>query len=148
MKKIYLLITLLAVLTFTGCLDFGEDEETTTPTKDQVNRCRSEMYLKPSVKITSLGFKLRGSGIDDAIWFKFKTDSANLAEIFDVATVDISKFEDDFKFIYEMKELKWWDVESKKLHGGQVSLPNARYMDVGAEKTEEGYVIYIMWFET
>jgi len=147
-KKIHLLIALLLALSFAGCLEFGKDEETTTPTKAQVDRCRSEMHLAPSAKITPLGLKLEGSGIDDVIWFKFKTSSANLAEIFDSTIVDTSRFANEFTFVHEMNQLKWWDVKGKALFGGQVSLPNARFMNVGVKKTEEGYVIYIMWHQT
>jgi hypothetical protein len=46
-----------------GCLDFGIDPETIPSTQDQVNRCRSEMYLNPLMSISSLGFKLEGVGI-------------------------------------------------------------------------------------
>ena len=60
MKKTHLLTALLVALFFAGCLKFGEDEETITPSKAQVDRCRSEMYLNPSAKITPLGFKLEG----------------------------------------------------------------------------------------
>ena len=144
----HFLMALLVALSFAGCLEFGKDEETIMPTKAQVDRCRSEMYLNPSVKITPLGFKLEGSGIDDAIWFKFKPESIDLVEIFDSKVVDISKFKNDFTFLPEMKNLKWWDVKGKKLLGEQVSLPNARVMNVGVEKTENGYMIYIMWHET
>ena len=147
MRKSYLLIVLLLILSLAGCLDFGKDEETTSPTKAQVARCRSEMYLNPSMKITPLGFKLEGSGIDDAIWFKFKTNIVEVQEIFDDKVVDTSKFEDNFTFTHEMNELKWWDVKGKKLLGGQVELPNVRFMNVGVEKTNEGFVVYIMWHE-
>jgi len=147
MRKSYLLIVLLLILSLAGCLDFGKDEETTSPTKAQVARCRSEMYLNPSMKITPLGFKLEGSGIDDAIWFKFKTNIVDVQEIFDGKVVDTSKFEDYFTFTHEMNELKWWDVKGKKLLGGQVELPNVRFMNVGVEKTNDGYVVYIMWHE-
>ncbi len=147
MRKSYLLIGLLLILSLAGCLDFGKDEETTSPTKAQVARCRSEKYLNPSMKITPLGFKLEGSGIDDAIWFKFKTNIVDVQEIFDGKVVDTSKFEEYFTFTHEMNELKWWDVKGKKLLGGQVELPNVRFMNVGVEKTNDGYVVYIMWHE-
>ncbi len=149
MRKSYLLIALLPILSFmfTGCLDFGKDEETTSPTKAQVSRCRSEMYLNPSMKITPLGFKIEGSGIDDAIWFKFKTDASDVDKIFDSKVVNTSKFKDGFTFIHKMDELKWWDVRGKKLLGGQVELPNVRFMNVGIEKNDEGYLVYIMWHE-
>ena len=135
-------------LVFTGCLDFGEDEQTTTPTKDQLSRCRVEMYLKPSMKITPLGYKLEGSGIDDAIWFKFKTDVSDLKEIFDSKVVDTSKLKDGFAFAHDMDGVKWWDTKGKDFLGGQVELPNARFMNVGIEKNDDGYLVYIMWHET
>lgn len=80
--------------------------------------------------------------------FKFKAEPASLSEIFDGKVVDTSKFENDYMFLHEMKNLKWWDVNGRKLLGGQVSLPNARFMNVGVKKTEAGYVIYLMWHET
>ncbi len=46
-----------------------------------------------------------------------------------------------------MTELKWWDVKGKKLLGGQVELPNTRFMNVGVEKNDDGYLVYIMWHE-
>ena len=88
-----------------------------------------------------------GSGIDDSIWFKFKTDTVDLREIFAGKVVDISEFKSDFTFGHGMTELKWWDVKGKSLLGGQVSLPNVRFMNVGIEKIHDGYVVYIMWHE-
>lgn len=142
-----LLMLLAVVLSCSGCLEFGNDEETSSPTKKQVDRCRSEMYLNPSMQITPLGYKLEGSGIDDAIWFKFKTDVSEAQEIFDIKVVDTSKFQIGFSFIREMTELRWWDVKNKELLGGQVELPNVRFMNVGIEKNNEGFVVYIMWHE-
>jgi hypothetical protein len=139
---------LLILTVCTSCLKFGDDEETTPPTSVQVDRCRSEMYLNPSVDIIPLGYKRIGSGIDDAIWFKFKTTATDLTEIFDSTVVDVTTFTSPFTFDFEMEGVRWWDVEGKTLLGGQVSLPNARYMNVGIYRTEEGCVIYIMWHET
>ncbi|VAX38797.1 hypothetical protein MNBD_PLANCTO02-1757 [hydrothermal vent metagenome] len=149
MKNLYLLIVLLSAFSFmlAGCLNFGKDEETTSPTKAHVSRCQSEMYLNPSMKIIPLGFKIEDSGMDAAIWFKFKTDTSDLHKIFVGKVVDTSKFKNDFTFIHEMDELKWWDAKDKKLVGGQVRLPNVRFMNVGIEKNGEGYIVYIMWHE-
>ena len=149
MRKSRLLIAVVPVFSLmsAGCLNFGKDEETTSPTEAQVSRCRSEMYLNPSMKITPLGFKLEGSGIDDAIWFKFKTDISNVREIFDSEVVDTSTFKDGFAFANDMDELKWWDAKGKRLLGGQVELPNVRFMNVGIEEDGDGYVVYIMWHE-
>jgi len=142
------LFLLLITISFTGCLDFGNNEETTSPTEVQVERCRAEMYINPSIEITTLGFKLEGSGIDDAIWFKFETNIMDLHQIFDSNIVDTYKFENNYTSLYEVNGLEWWDVKGKKLIGGQVELPNVRFMNVGIEKKEKGYVVYIMWHET
>lgn len=147
MKISRLLMSLVVTLSCSGCLEFGNDEETTSPTKEQVDRCRSEMYLNPSMQITPLGYKLEGSGIDDAIWFKFSTDVSEVKELFDIKVVDTSKFQTGFSFIHDMTKLKWWDVKNNELLGGQVELPNVRFMNVGIEKNNQGFVVYIMWHE-
>jgi hypothetical protein len=146
-RSVMILISVLLV-TAIGCFGFGRDEETTTPTESQMNRCRTEMYLNDSVEIMPLGFKLLGWGIDDAIWFKFETNVDDLSQVFDTTVVDTSKFKEGFTFMDKMEKMKWWDVQGKRLLGGEVSLPNGRFMNVGAEKVDEGYVIYIMWHET
>jgi len=108
MRKYNLFNTILLLMlsaVFTGCLDFGKDEETTSPTKSQVSRCHARMYLNPSIKITPVAFKFLGSGIDDAIWFKFKADVSDLHKIFDSKVVDTSRFKYGFSFIHEMKNL-------------------------------------------
>ncbi|NLW83104.1 MAG: hypothetical protein GXY41_01670 [Phycisphaerae bacterium] len=148
MIKKYLIIVLFSLTALTGCLKFGNDEETNTPTTDQVARCKSEMYLNSSATVIPLGYKLLGSGIDDAIWFKFKIQCTDISEIFDTKIVDITKFKHGFNFFHDMKNLEWWDVSGKDLIGGQVSLPNARCMNVGLLKIEDGYIVYIMWHET
>jgi hypothetical protein len=150
MKETYTITIaiLVLVISTTACLDFGSDEETTTPTESQVNRCRAEMYLNDTVQITPLGFKLEGSGIDDVIWFKFETNTTDLSQVFDTTVVDTDKFTEHTNVMSDLQDVEWWDVEGKDLLGGQVSLPNVRYMNVEAEKIEGGYVIYIRWNET
>lgn len=149
-KRSYMLmiVTAASLVTTMGCLDFGKDEETLTPTQSQVQRCRAEMYVNDTVNITPLGFKLEGSGIDDAIWFKFKADANDLAQVFDTTVVDVDKFEESAHVMPVLKDVEWWDVEGKSLLGGRVALPHARFMNVGAEKVDGGYVIYVMWHET
>ena len=141
-----IIIFVFTVGTTVGCLSFGTDEETTSPTESQVSRCQTEMYLNDALKITPLGYKLLGSGIDDSIWFKFRVDVNDLSQVFDTSVVDTSSFENFV--MYERDELAWWDVKGKELVGGEISLPNARYMHIGAEKIDGGYIIYIMWTET
>lgn len=145
MKKIFLFIFLSGI---SGCLDFGEDVQTEKPTASQVSFCRKIMYLNPGLKITPLGFKLLGSGIDDAVWFKFKTEETSLSRIFDTTVMDVTGFAENFRFWSASDDLSWWDVENKIFTGGAVSLPAVKVMNVGLEKTETGYVVYIMWHET
>ena len=89
--------SLLMMLLFSGCLGV-KVEETTSPTKEQVNRCRSEMYINPSIRIAPLGFK-HVRYRDDAIWFKFKTDVSDVQKIFNAKVVDTSKFQAGFTFV-------------------------------------------------
>jgi hypothetical protein len=148
--KRYWIVILIVLITTLSCLDFGDDLETTSPTEEQVQRCRQEMYIRDSADITPLGFALLGSGIDDVIWFKFSTDADDLSQVFDTSVVDVSEFEDKVMSADDLWEIEgeWWDVKDKDLVGGSVALPNARFMSVGAEKADEGYVIYIVWNET
>ena len=139
-------IALLSVVLFFGCLGFGKDEETINPTLQQVSKCRELMHLNPSLDITPLGYKLLASGIDDAIWFKFRADTVSLNEIFNLSTI-AKEFSEGFVLIPE-KGLNWWDVVNKNFIGGQVSLPNSKFMNVGIEKEMDGLIIYIFWFET
>lgn len=150
MKSLTVFIVLtLSLISVKGCWNFGfgEDEETTTPNEKQVSRCIAEMYLNPSIKLTPLGYKLQGSGIDDSIWFKFKTDSTDLSLIFDTSVVDISQFQENFSFSNSPKGINWWDVTAKNLLGAEISLPYVRYMNVGIEKKDDSYIIYIHWYE-
>lgn len=139
---------LVPVLLLAGCLKFGRDVETTSPSASDLQRCRAEMYLEPDLDLTPLGFKLEGSGIDDAIWFKFRTEADDLSQVFQEDVVDISSFQEGFSSLYPVPGLSWWDVEGKAMYGGQVRLPLARVMNVGAVSTESGLMVYVLWHQT
>jgi hypothetical protein len=130
-----------------GCLDFGKDYETTHPTEKQIQHVKTIMYLNQNIKLSAVGYKVSGSGIDAAVWFKFKINGATYSDIFDKTKVSIGDFKNNYSLTAE-KNLQWWDVKDKKFVGGQVSLPDAKFMDVGIEKIKEGFMIYIFWFET
>jgi hypothetical protein len=146
MKNVFLITSIILSVILSGCFKIGQDEETTSPTKTQISRCFSEMCLNPDLKIIPLGYRLK-SGIDAAIWFKFET-GADISEIFDSTIVDTTKFSQNYLFLNEIEGRKWWDATGKSLLGGQVQLPNARFMEVGIEKTDNGFIVYIMWLET
>lgn len=134
-------------LLLSGCLDFGPNVTTTTPSASDVSRCRAEMYIDPDVKIQPKGFKLT-SGIDDAIWFKFNAETPNITNVFRDDVVDSSLFRKGFT-LHSDSLPSWWDVSLQSLTGGQVSLPNARFMNVGYFDNGDGTLtVYIMWHET
>ena len=62
--------------------------------------------------------------------------------------MDTTKFKP--KFTLDSNALpSWWDVSAKPLTGGQVALPNARFMNVGYSGNDDGSLtVYIMWHET
>lgn len=137
----------LLPLLLSGCLSFGSDVETASPSPEQVARCVAEMYINPGVVIRPLGFKLLGSGIDDAIWFKFET-TANVQSLFNLKIVDTSGFSESSNQAQDGQGPSWWDLSGKKLLGGQVQLPNARFMNVHIEKKGDRNIVYILWHET
>ena len=144
--KNYIAISCLAILT--GCgLQFGTDETTTQPTQAQLARCRAEMYLQTNLVFQAHGMKLLGSGIDDAIWLKFSCEVTDPAHIFQTNIVVVSNFRNGFKQS-PSKDIPWWDVKGRNLSGGQVAIPNARYMNVGIDAAGTNSVVYIMWHET
>ena len=130
-----------------GCLKFGPDVSTTTPTSADVARCRTEMYIDPDIHIRPQGFKLT-SGIDDSIWFKFVAETSDITDVFAVHVVDTSSFTKKFALRSD-STTSWWDVPAHSLTGGQVSLPNARFMNVGyRDNADDTLTVYIMWHET
>jgi hypothetical protein len=62
--------------------------------------------------------------------------------------VNVSSFKQNTSYLYPVKGLKWWDVKGENLFGGQISLPDAKFMNVGLLKTDNGYIVYISWSET
>ncbi|MBN1499249.1 MAG: hypothetical protein JW982_03795 [Spirochaetes bacterium] len=147
MKKEFVLLFLVCFFSCTsGFLSFGSDEETISPTPEQVAICRNEMYLNQILPIEPLGYKLLGSGIDDAIWFKFKTEEKNISEYFSKNAVNTDNFKHDFQMFPE--DISWWDVENKKFFGGNAELPNVKFMTIAIEEKTDYNVVYIMWHET
>jgi hypothetical protein len=130
--KIFLSM-IAALALFSGCLDFGKDEETMNPTANQIDYCRKIMHIRSDLKIIPLGYKLIGSGID--------------TRIFDSACPFSAEHNGSF-VMNKGDGPQWWDVEGTNLTGGQIFLPGAKYMDVGIHKKKKGCTVYIFWFET
>ena len=103
------------------------------------------MYISTELEIEALGQKYLGSGIDDAIWFKFKTSEDDITKPFDPEFIDNKSFS-DFS-LTPSSDLDWWDIEGKTLTGGQVELPNVKILNIGIHKQVDGYIVYCMWHE-
>ena len=146
-KTLHILACCIFAVLSNGCLDFGDDIQTTTPSKKQIDDCIHRMHLNPSLKIEPVGYMFQGSGIDDAIWFKFYTDSNDIDKIFLKKFVDKAKFKEGFTFSQDRADLKWWGSSNKTFYGAQVELPKSKFMNVGIEKIDDKYAVYIMWHE-
>jgi len=120
------------------------DVQTTSPTLEQVRQSQNEMYLNKNIVIEPLGFKFIGSGIDDSVWFKFRTET-KIADIFNSEVVDLELLSKKYSMISSV-EIEWWNIGDKALLGGQISLPNNKIMNVGIDDRGGGVsVVYIMW---
>ncbi len=144
----YCLITAAVLTVSCGCISFGEDVNTTDPAPEHVERCRLEMHILPEVEIEPEGFFLLGSGIDDAIWFKFTTTSA-MTEIFDPLIVDPDSLADVSDRFTGLEDAPWWDAPGRELTGGAYELPGVRFMLIGMEELPHGgTTVFVMWNET
>lgn len=144
MKKKFVIFCLMALI-LNGCGLFGPDVVTETPTPEQIARCRAEMYLMADLALEAKGLKIV-EGPDTAMWFKFVVVKQPLDKIFQPEVVDVSKFAPGIRFT-ETTLPAWWDVQGKTFLGGNVALPNVRYMRVGIDEHGEALTVYIMWHE-
>lgn len=89
----YTILFALPLLTGCGITVTTNDVSTTTPTNEQVARCRNVMYINPEIDITPLGYAIE-TGMDDVIRFKFVANTDDPSTLFDSAQVDATKFTD------------------------------------------------------
>lgn len=143
--RFFILCSLVALSS--GCLNFGSDTKTNVPTEEQISQCRALLHLNPDLQIDAKGYAYYGTGIDDLLVFKFETNVTTPDEIFDTEKLDITSLKDNYKLPSKFKDLAWWDIEGKTFYGGQISLPKAKYLEIGIEKTDQGSTVYLFWFE-
>ena len=158
MKNTCILLLLCSVLLSSGCDPFGTPppDVSTTPNAEQVDYCRSVMYLNPSIDIQPLGYYYQHAFLDDAINFKFNALTDDLANIFlpeHVPSENLVERETPYLLDQDIGE-KWWDPPKPKLIGDSFTVPDprtkgARGLNVGLVKNQEGgYTVYVFWFET
>lgn len=147
-RRLWLAVLLAVILLPSlGCLNFGDDVSTTTPTPAQIARCRAEMYLSPDSNIAAKGFHLLGSGIDDAIWFRFTAETDAIANVFQPEHVDVTTMQ-PAEELESGPEETWWST-TDALQGARYSLPNARFMTVHYADNSDGTLeLFVAWFET
>lgn len=143
----YLFMTLL-LLSGTGCLNFGSDIETNSPTEEQITFCREVMHISDGIDIEPLGIRILGSGIDDAVWFKFETAESDLSALFDEEFVPADSLEGDVTFHSGEEMPEWWDAGNRTFTGGTVPLQGGTWITVGFQKEENRTICYVFWHET
>ncbi len=147
-----------ALLAFAGCdftLSGGDDVSTTTPTKEQVAKCRKVMYIDPAVEIEPLGYAL-DAGMDDVIRFKFiaKTDDPSM--LFDDSQVESTRFKPILKpaTFFTAAPETWWMLSSTASLGAKFSVPppnskGTRGLNIAYTKNDDKTLtVYVLWYET
>jgi hypothetical protein len=149
----------LGVLLLAGCgitvTTGGGDVSTTTPSNEQIAKCRDVMYINPEIDIKPLGYAIE-TGMDDEIRFKFIAITDDPSALFDTAQVDATKFSANFNpsSLRPQASETWWDLSSKKLSGANFSVPppnsqGTRGLNVAyAKNDEKTLTVYVLWHET
>ncbi len=145
-KTITILFTFVLLLTM-GCLDFGEDIVTTNPTQEQLDFCKTVMYLNDELSYEPIGLKILGSGIDDAIWFCFTTGETDISKIFLSEFISPDSLNEEINIYSPENMPNWWDITDKNLTGNAFELPGGTFMSIGMEKNNNGHIVYIFWHE-
>ena len=158
MKSIALISILLAALCSFGCgitVTSGGNVSTTTPSKQQIAKCRDVMYINPKLDIKPLGYAIE-TGMDDVIRFKFVATIDDPSALFDTAQVDATKFAANFNpsSLHPKAAETWWDLSSKTLSGANFSVPppnsqGTRGLNIAYVKNDDNTLtVYVLWHET
>ncbi len=137
-----------AGLLFCGCLNFGEDVLTSEPTPAQVEYCRAELHLMAGLEIEPIGLKIIGSGIDDAVWFVFRTTESDHSLIFDPSVIPADSLRGRVAFFWDESMPEWWDTENRTFEGGTLALPAGKWITAGFAPAGNGTICYVFWHET
>ena len=119
---------LLGLLGLPGCgitvRSGGGDVSTTTPSKEQVAKCRDVMYINPEIEIKPLGYAIE-TGMDDVVRFKFIAITEDPSTLFDTTQVDATKFAANFNpsSLQSKAAETWSDLSSQTRSGASFSVP-------------------------
>ena len=144
------------MLALVGC-DFGnvpESTATTSPSVEQVNRCRSIMYIKPKLEVESLGHCRDYGFQDDAIHLKFRAKTESISSIFQPEFVSHEKFKSRQLMDPPRYGLAdgWWDAK-QPLVGGDFIVPDPRTqsdrrLNIAIMKIDDkNVVVFCSWHE-
>lgn len=146
MRKTCIIIFLL--ISSPGCLSFGEDVLTENPTVEQLEYCRATLHIRDGIEIEPLGLKVLGSGIDDAVWFKFAVKETDPGLIFDPEAVPADSLGDPVSFFDPQDMPDWWDGGEYHLTGGTVSTGIGEYLRVAFRREGDSLILYVFWNES
>lgn len=121
---------------------------TTELTPQQLQSCITSFHIREEAEIVPLGLKVLGSGIDDAIWFKFETDSPDPSLIFQTEFVPAETLQGETSFFGWEDMPEWWDTRNRVFSGGTVTLEYGSVMSIGFQQEPDRIICYIFYHET
>lgn len=131
---------LLMLLSMAGCLDFGDDWNTTTPTTEQRQASLRFVKLDPNdTTLKILGVKYIGSGIDNAIWLKLQVaNDTDFLQKYPATPIITTQHEKP-----DYKEA-WWALGSAtNVATYQYAVTTHRLAYVWIQQHDDGQVVYI-----
>lgn len=137
---------LVAILTLSGCLDFGEDNELSGAAFDaaKVEEVASITGLTFPPGTKGLHYYYRGSGIDDALAAKVEVPESGRSEFMSNAIFREGTEEKAGLQIGRGKS--WWEIDhlTNRVDRKQ-TLPGNQLLEVSCGREGEAFVVYISW---
>ena len=143
-------LPLACLLVISGC--FGAAAPTVAPNvthQQQATAARAMGLTFPPG--TKFFFYLRESGgPDDAIFLKVELPAAAMPGFLASPTFTGSEWSQDSRSVSDVADWSAWrPSKAVKFRSGQVSLPNAEYLNVLIDDDrQDAEVIYLQWFQT
>lgn len=131
---------LLILSGITGCLDFGDDWNTTTPTTEQRQASLRFVKLDPNdTTLKILGVKYIGSGIDKAIWLKLQVaNDADFLQKYPATLVEHTQYGKS------SHHEAWWKLgEATNVTAYQYTVTTNRLAYMWIQQRDKDHVVYI-----
>lgn len=108
--------------------------------------CRRLMMLQPDIEVEPIGYKFV-SHMDPSLYFKFRAQAASIDQVF-LAEAQTKAFKPGFA-LKGHANTAWWDPEAQPLVGGEIEVPDRRYLLIGYFGEGNGwFTVYAYWLDT